>query len=393
MQGTEYGDEEIKKAMRQELHDRLVQAEKEKRPLKVYCGYDPTKADLHLGHTVTMRKLRQFQELGHEVTFLIGDYTALIGDPSDKDVTRPILTKEEIQENANTYAEQAFRILDPEKTVIRYNSEWLSKLNFAQIIRLTQNFTVQQFLSREKFKLRWERGDAVYLHETLYAVMQGYDAYSLKTDVQVGGTDQFFNIVTAARKVMTSLGAQPNIAICLGILPGTDGVEKMSKSMGNHVPITTTPEDMYGKLMSIPDQTMPIYFQLVTRWTPEKVAEMEKGLKDGSLHPRDAKMALAAEVVSAFYDEAAAKAAEQDFVTKFQKKAIPDKMDEYTLKGDMKCLDVLVDSGLVKSRTDGRNLIKQNAVKLNEEQITDWNAELSEGVLQVGKRKFLRLLK
>ena len=379
--------------MRQELHDRLVQAEKEKRPLKVYCGYDPTKADLHLGHTVTMRKLRQFQELGHEVTFLIGDYTALIGDPSDKDVTRPILTKEEIQENANTYAEQAFRILDPEKTVIRYNSEWLSKLNFAQIIRLTQNFTVQQFLSREKFKLRWERGDAVYLHETLYAVMQGYDAYSLKTDVQVGGTDQFFNIVTAARKVMTSLGAQPNIAICLGILPGTDGVEKMSKSMGNHVPITTTPEDMYGKLMSIPDQTMPIYFQLVTRWTPEKVAEMEKGLKDGSLHPRDAKMALAAEVVSAFYDEAAAKAAEQDFVTKFQKKAIPDKMDEYTLKGDMKCLDVLVDSGLVKSRTDGRNLIKQNAVKLNEEQITDWNAELSEGVLQVGKRKFLRLLK
>ena len=393
MQGTEYGDEEIKKAMRQELHDRLVQAEKEKRPLKVYCGYDPTKADLHLGHTVTMRKLRQFQELGHEVTFLIGDYTALIGDPSDKDVTRPILTKEEIQENANTYAEQAFRILDPEKTVIRYNSEWLSKLNFAQIIRLTQNFTVQQFLSREKFKLRWERGDAVYLHETLYAVMQGYDAYSLKTDVQVGGTDQFFNIVTAARKVMTSLGAQPNIAICLGILPGTDGVEKMSKSMGNHVPITTTPEDMYGKLMSIPDQTMPIYFQLVTRWTPEKVAEMEKGLKDGSLHPRDAKMALAAEVVSAFYDEAAAKAAEQDFVTKFQKKAIPDKMDEYTLKGDMKCLDVLVDSGLVKSRTDGRNLIKQNAVKLNEEQITDWNAELSEGVLQVGKRKFLRLVK
>ena len=393
MQGTEYGDEEIKKAMRQELHDRLVQAEKEKRPLKVYCGYDPTKADLHLGHTVTMRKLRQFQELGHEVTFLIGDYTALIGDPSDKDVTRPILTKEEIQENANTYAEQAFRILDPEKTVIRYNSEWLSKLNFAQIIRLTQNFTVQQFLSREKFKLRWERGDAVYLHETLYAVMQGYDAYSLKTDVQVGGTDQFFNIVTAARKVMTSLGAQPNIAICLGILPGTDGVEKMSKSMGNHVPITTTPEDMYGKLMSIPDQTMPIYFQLVTRWTPEKVAEMEKGLKDGSLHPRDAKMALAAEVVSAFYDEAAAKAAEQDFVTKFQKKAIPDKIDEYTLKGDMKCLDVLVDSGLVKSRTDGRNLIKQNAVKLNEEQITDWNAELSEGVLQVGKRKFLRLVK
>ena len=393
MQGTEYGDEEIKKVMQTELHDRLVQAEKEKRPLKIYCGYDPTKADLHLGHTVTMRKLRQFQELGHEVTFLIGDYTALIGDPSDKDVSRPILTTEEIQENANTYAEQAFRILDKEKTVIRYNSEWLSKLNFAEIIRLTQNFTVQQFLSRERFKLRLERGDAVYLHETLYAVMQGYDAYSLKTDVQVGGTDQFFNIVTAARKVMTALGAQPNIAICLGILPGTDGVEKMSKSLGNHVPINTTPEDMYGKLMSIPDVTMPTYFRLVTRWSPEKVTEIEKALEDGSIHPRDAKMQLAAEVTSAFYSDEDAKAAEQDFVTKFQKKAIPDEMDEYTLTGEQKCLDILVDSGLVKSRTDGRNLIKQNAVRLNEELVNDWNTDLTEGVLQVGKRKFLRLVK
>lgn len=393
MQGTEYGDDDIRKVMQTELHERLIQAEKENRPLKIYCGYDPTKADLHLGHTVTMRKLRQFQELGHEVTFLIGDYTALIGDPSDKDVTRPILTNDEIKENANTYAEQAFRILDPEKTVIRYNSEWLSKLNFADIIRLTQNFTVQQFLSREKFKLRLERGDAVYLHETLYAVMQGYDAYSLKTDVQVGGTDQFFNIVTAARKVMTALGAQPNIAICLGILPGTDGVEKMSKSLGNHVPINTTPEDMYGKLMSIPDDSMPVYFRLVTRWTPEKVAEMEKALKDGSIHPRDAKMQLAGEVTSAFYGDETAKAAEKDFVTKFQKKSIPDEMEEFKLGESLKCLDVLVASGMVESRTAGRNLIKQNAVKMNEKPISSWDAELSEGVLQVGKRKFRRLVK
>jgi len=393
MQGTEYGDEEVKKVMRTELHDRLVQAEKENRPLRIYCGYDPTKADLHLGHTVTMRKLQQFQEFGHEVTFLIGDYTALIGDPSDKDVTRPILKEEEIRANANTYAEQAFRILDPKKTIIRYNSEWLSKLNFAEIIRLTQNFTVQQFLSREKFKLRWERGDAVYLHETLYAVMQGYDAYSLKADVQVGGTDQFFNIVTAARKVMTALGAQPNIAICLSILPGTDGVEKMSKSLGNHVPINTTPEDMYGKMMSIPDNCMPVYFRLVTRWTPERVAEMEKAMQAGSLHPRDAKMALASEVTEAFYGEEKAKAAEQDFVIKFQQKSIPDEMDEFVLTPGQKCLDVLVDAGMVKSRTDGRNMITQNAVKLNEELVTGWNAELSEGVLQVGKRKFVRLVK
>ena len=393
MQGTEYGDEEVKKVMQAELHERLVQAEKENRPLKIYCGYDPTKADLHLGHTVTMRKLQQFQDFGHEVTFLIGDYTALIGDPSDKDATRPILTEEEIRENANTYAEQAFRILDPKKTVIRYNSEWLSKLNFAEIIHLTQNFTVQQFLSREKFKLRWERGDAVYLHETLYAVMQGYDAYSLKADVQVGGTDQFFNIVTAARKVMTSLGAQPNIAICLSILPGTDGVEKMSKSMGNHVPINTTPEDMYGKLMSIPDSCMPVYFRLVTRWTPEKIDEMEQAMKAGSLHPRDAKMSLASEVTSAFYGDEMAQAAEQDFKVKFQQKSIPDEMEDFVLKPEQKCLDVLVEAGMVKSRTDGRNMISQNAVKLNEELVTDWNAELSEGVLQVGKRKFVRLIK
>lgn len=200
MQGTEYGDEEIKSAMSAELKSRLILAEKEKRPLKIYCGYDPTKADLHLGHTVTMRKLRQFQDLGHEVTFLIGDYTALIGDPSDKDVTRPLIMLEEARENGRTYAQQAFRILDPEKTIVRYNSEWLSKLNFAEIIRLSQNFTVQQFLSREKFKLRWDKGDAIYLHETLYAVMQGYDAYQLKTDVQVGGTDQFLILLQLRAK-------------------------------------------------------------------------------------------------------------------------------------------------------------------------------------------------
>ena len=392
MQGTEYGDEKIKEAMHAELIQRLEQAHKESRPLKIYCGYDPTKADLHLGHTVTMRKLRQFQDFGHEVTFLIGDYTALIGDPSDKDVTRPILTSQEIQENAQTYAEQAFRILDKEKTIIRYNSEWLSKLNFAEIIQLTQNFTVQQFLSREKFRLRWDKNDAIYLHETLYAVMQGYDAYCLKADVQVGGTDQFFNIVTAARKIMTALGAQPNIAICLGILPGTDGSEKMSKSMGNHVPITTTPNDMFGKIMSIPDDSMAIYMRLVTRWTPEKIENMEAQMKNGVLHPRDVKMTLAFEVTSAFYGDTEAQTAKKDFVQKFQKKEIPDNLEEYKLSSNVNCLDVLVNSGLVSSNSEARRMIKQNAVRLDGETITDWNFELSPGVLQVGKRKFRKLV-
>jgi tyrosyl-tRNA synthetase len=392
MQGTEYGDENIKEAMAQELHDRLQQAKKEQRPLRIYCGYDPTKADLHLGHTVTMRKLRQFQDLGHDVTFLIGDYTALIGDPSDKDVTRPILTSKEIQENAKTYADQAFRILDKEKTTIRYNSEWLSKLNFAEIIRLTQNFTVQQFLSREKFKLRWEKSDPIYLHETLYAVMQGYDAYSLKADVQVGGTDQFFNIVTAARKVMNSLGAQPNIAICLGILPGTDGSEKMSKSMGNHVPINTDPNDLYGKMMSIPDRSMPIYSRLVTRWSPEEITEIEKNISSGELHPKDAKMKLAFEVTSAFYGDLEAKEAEEDFIVKFQKKSIPDEIPEFSLSKESICLDILVESGLVVSRSQGRRMIEQKAVKLDGETIVKWDCVLVPGVLQVGKRKFIRLI-
>jgi tyrosyl-tRNA synthetase len=391
MQGTEYGDEEIKKVMTDELRDRLIQAEKEKRPLKVYCGYDPTRADLHLGHTVTMRKLRQFQELGHEVTFLIGDYTALIGDPSDKDVTRPVLLTQDIRENANTYADQAFRILDPEATIVRYNSEWLSQLSFAEIIRLAQNFTVQQFLSREKFKLRWEKGDPLYLHETLYAIMQGYDAYKLETDVQVGGTDQFFNIVTAARKIMSAFGAQPNIAICLSILPGTDGVEKMSKSLGNHIPINTTPEDIYGKLMSIPDSAMPVYFSLVTRWTPDEISVMEKGLADSSVHPRDAKMKLAYEVTDSLYGKAGADKAQADFVNKFQKNMAPDEMASYTLMGSVKCLDVLMDAGLVKSRSEGRTMIEQKAVRLNGEPVKSWDEELKPGVLQVGKRKFLRL--
>lgn len=392
MQGTEYGDEAIKKAMHAELIERLEQADKEERQLRIYCGYDPTKADLHLGHTVTMRKLRQFQDFGHEVTFLIGDYTALIGDPSDKDVSRPILTQEEIRENAQTYAEQAFRILDREKTIVRYNSEWLSQLNFAEIIKLAQNFTVQQFLSREKFRLRWDKNEPIYLHETLYAVMQGYDAYCLKADVQVGGTDQFFNIVTAGRKVMTALGAQPNIAICLGILPGTDGSEKMSKSIGNHVPITTTPGDMFGKIMSIPDDSMPIYMRLVTRWSPEKIQETEKQLNNGKLHPRDAKMDLAFEVTSAFYGDDAAQSAKNDFVQQFQKGGIPDDIDEYVIKSDASCLFILVDSNMVSSNSEARRMVKQNAVKLDGETITDWNMALKPGVLQVGKRKFRKLV-
>jgi len=392
MQGAEYGDDQIKLAMTVELKERLILSQQNKRPLKVYCGYDPTKADLHLGHTLTMRKLRQFQELGHEVTFLIGDFTALIGDPSDKDVTRPILTSEQVKANALTYAEQAFRILDRTKTKIRYNSEWLSMISFAELIKLASNFTVQQFLSREKFKLRWERGDAIYLHETFYAVMQGVDAYNLEADVQVGGTDQFYNIVTAARKIMSALGAKPNIGICLPLLPGTDGVMKMSKSLGNDIPIQTDAVDMYGKLMSIPDQAMPVFYQLVTSFSLDQIKEVEKGLKDGSLHPRDAKMRLAHNVTSVFYGLDAANFAQGDFILRFQQHEIPQNVEEYKSKGETTLLEVMVNSGLVKSKGEARRLIEQKGVRLEGEVIRDVNAPSKPGILQVGKRRLIKIL-
>jgi tyrosyl-tRNA synthetase len=392
MRGTEYGDEALKQAMAGELRQRLIEAQQEGRPLRVYCGYDPRTTDLHLGHTITMRKLRQFQELGHEVTFLIGTYTSLIGDPSDKDQLRPQLTPEQVEQNAQTYARQAYKILDPEKTIVRYNAEWLAKLNFADLIRLASNFTIQQFLTRENFKLRWEQGDAVYLHETFYALMQGYDAYAMRSDVQVGGTDQLFNIVTAARKVMTFLGEKPNIAVIMGILPGTDGEVRMSKSLGNHIPIMAPPEDMYGKVMSVPDKAMSDYFRLVTRWSSAEIAELEGGLVAGRLHPRDVKMKLAREIVAIFHGADAAERAEKDFVRVFQQHNIPEDMPEYSLQPGQTVLDVLEAGGLASTRGEGRRLIAQGGVRLDGELLSDPSQPFPRpGVLQAGKRRFLRV--
>ena len=394
MQGTEYGDDKLKQNMADELRARLISCQKEGRPLRVYCGFDPRKADLHLGHTVPMRKLRQFQEQGHEVTFLIGNYTSLIGDPSDKDVLRPQLTQEEVAINAQTYADQAFRILDQEKTKIRYNAEWLSKLTFEQLIKLASNFTIQQFLTRENFKLRWDKGDAVYLHETFYSIMQGFDAYALQADVQIGGTDQLFNIMTAARKIMTSLGVQPNIAIILGILPGTDGVVKMSKSLGNHIPINTDAADMYGKVMSIPDLAMGQFFRLTTRLTPPEIASIENGVKDGSVHPRDAKMRLAREIVGAFYGDEQAASAQQLFIDTFQKGSIPDEIPSMKIDGLQTVVDLMLAAGLAHGKTEARRLIEQKGVKFEGVVVSDGLQVMdSNGVLQVGKRHFLRLEK
>jgi tyrosyl-tRNA synthetase len=393
MQGTEYGDEDLKQAMKNELRQRLIEAKQESRPLRVYCGYDPTKPDLHLGHTITMRKLGQFQELGHEVTFLIGNYTSLIGDPSDKDKLRPIISPEEAAINSRTYAEQVFHVLDKEKTIIRYNSEWLSKLSFEELIRLCSNFTVQQFIIRENFMLRWEKNKPIYLHEFFYSIMQGYDAYSMRADVQVGGTDQLFNIVTAARKIMTFLGEKPNIAVIMGILPGTDGEERMSKTTGNYIPINTTAEDMYGKLMSIPDKAMPIYFRLVTRWTASEIEALEKDITSGKIHPRDAKMKLAREVTEIFHGANAARRAEENFVRVFGKHNLPEDMPIFTLHAGQTVLDVLIASKMVSSKSDGRRLIAQNGVRLDGVTLTDANQVFPHtGVLQAGKRRFLKLI-
>ncbi len=393
MQGTEYGDDNLRQSMADELRQRLIEAQKAKRPLKVYCGYDPRKADLHLGHTVTMRKLRQFQELGHEVTFLIGDYTSLIGDPSDKDILRPRLTAEEVAENGRTYAEQAFRILDAKNTLIRYNSAWLSKITFAELIQLASNFTVQQFMNRENFRQRWEKGDAIYLHETFYAIMQGYDAYAMHTDVQVGGTDQLFNIMTAARKVMTFLGEKPNIAIILGILPGTDGVIKMSKSLGNHIPINTDAFDLYGKVMSIPDAVMPVYSRLVTRWLPNEIERMESDLQQGSLHPRDAKMQLAKEITASLYTDEDAMQAEEKFIRTFQERDIPREVADYHIKGETTLVELIVNTGLAKSRNDAKRLVEQKGVRLDGRLLEDPFANPPRaGILQAGKRRFIRIV-
>lgn len=392
MQGTEYGDEELKKAMAEELRERLVEAQKEGRPLRVYCGYDPTSTDLHLGHTITMRKLRQFQDLGHEVTFLIGSYTALVGDPSDKNKARPILTEEQVAENAKTYAEQAFRVLDREKTKVRYNGEWLSKLTLVDLIRLGQNFTVQQFLARENFSKRLDNSEPIYLHETFYALMQGYDAVAQETDVQIGGTDQLFNIIVAGRKLQEALGQKPLVGVICGILPGTDGVQRMSKSTGNIVPINSGPEDMYGKVMSVPDFAMGTYSRLVSRWTPAEIDAMEKELKDGKLHPRDAKMNLAREIVSIFYSEEEAMAAEEAFVRLFQQKETPDEMPEYKMQAEATVLDVLIEAGLVSSKSEARRMIDQKGVRLDGETLERGDITFPHpGVLQVGKRRFVRV--
>jgi tyrosyl-tRNA synthetase len=395
MQGTEYGDEQTKTQMSVEIRERLIAAYEAKRPLKVYCGFDPRTPDLHLGHTVPMRKLRQFQELGHEVTFLVGTATSMIGDPSDKDQLRPRLSQETIMDNARTYAEQAFKILDREKTKVRFNHEWLLPLNLSQLAEIASVFTVQQFLQRDNFRKRLDQDEPIYLHETFYALMQAYDAVQLDCDVQVGGSDQLFNIVIAGRKVQKHFNKKPQIAIILGILPGTDGVIKMSKSLGNHIPLLSTSTDMYGKVMSIPDAAMGSFMRLVSRRLPHEIQKIEEGVAAGVMHPRDVKMGLAREIVGIFHSENAAAEAEAEFVRVFQKRGAPDQMPSHTVSQDTPLASLIFGLQLASSKSEARRLIQQNAVRLNGTTITEVDGRIgagTEGILEVGKRQFVRLV-
>jgi tyrosyl-tRNA synthetase len=401
MQGVEYGKPtetdigrrrtDIREVMEGELRARLA----EERPLRVYCGYDPTAPDLHLGHTVTMRKLRQFQDLGHEVTFLIGTFTGRIGDPSDKDDARRQQTPDEVARQAQTYADQVFRVLDRERTKVRYNADWLAKLTFEDVIHLASHFTVQQFLARDRFARRLDAGKPIWLHEFMYGLMQGYDAVAMQTDVQVGGTEQLFNLM-AGRKLQEAFGQRPQIVLTMPILVGTDGHQRMSKSTGNYIGISEPPEVMYGKVMSLPDSAMLNFYTLVTRYGPEQIAAVERGLADGTLHPMEAKKQLAHEIVSAFYGDEAAQGAAAHFRRVFQAGRLPADMPVHSLDAQaINVVDLLVEAGLARSKSQARRLIQQGGVRLDGEQIKDITQTIAadgECVLQVGKRKFVRLV-
>jgi tyrosyl-tRNA synthetase len=393
MQGSEFGDPEIRRTMAQELHERLSRASVDGRPLKVYCGYDATRPDLHLGHTITLRKLRQFQEFGHEVTFLIGDFTTRVADPSDQEGLRPQLEEEQIRENARTYAEQACKILDPARTRIRYNSEWLSTLSMEQVLRIAGYFTVGQFLARDSFRRRSAAGDPIWLHEFFYALLQGYDAVAQRADVQLGGTEQLFNLL-AGRKLQEAYGQEPQVCITFPVLVGTDGHKRMSKSAGNYVGIAESPEVIYGKVMSIPDQIMIDYFCLVTRWTPDQVGKVEADLAAGRVHPMEVKKKLAWEIVDCYHSSQAADDAAQRFERVHQKRKLPREMPEMPVGEPIAIPELLVVTGMCQSRSEARRLVQQGGVRIDGEpvELVDHVVMPGEKVLQAGKRRFVRLV-
>ncbi len=386
---------EIKRGAEEILvEEELVAKLKEGRPLRVKLGMDPTAPDIHLGHTVILNKLRQFQDLGHEVLLLIGDFTAQVGDPSGKNSTRPPLTPEQVADNAKTYAEQAFKVLDAEKTQIVYNSSWLGELGATGMIKLASKLTVARMLERDDFKKRYGSGQSIAIHEFMYPLLQGYDSVALKADVELGGTDQKFNLLMG-RELQKDAGQSPQVVLTMPLLEGLDGVKKMSKSAANYIGVDEAPGEMFGKIMSLSDELMWRYFELLSRRSLDELAGLRQEVLEGA-NPRDIKILLAKEIISRYHDEAAAEQAHQDFVQRFQKNAIPDDLPEVTLSAGAEGIaiaNLLKDAGLVGSTSEALRMIKQGAVKVDGDKLEDGKLVVQAGaaVYQVGKRKFARV--
>jgi len=381
---------------REELITKLKKSQETGIPLKVKAGFDPTAPDLHLGHTVLLQKLKHFQDLGHEVNFLIGDFTGMIGDPTGKSETRKALTLEDVAQNAETYKEQVFKILDPEKTKVVFNSTWLGKLTSFDMIRLASELTVARMLEREDFKNRFETGKPISIHEFLYPLIQGYDSVAMVADVELGGTDQLFNLLMG-RDLQRSRGQAPQVVLTLPLLEGLDGVNKMSKSLGNYIGITEPANDIYGKVLSISDELMFRYYELLSDLTIGEIEELKAKMERGELHPKEIKKQLARELTGRFYSDEIALKAEENFENVFQQKGLPDEIPEALISAAEAVWlpQLLVDADLVTSTSEGRRMIKQNAVSLDGEKINDMNFAVEpkgEILLKVGKRRFCKVL-
>ena len=376
-----------------QLEKQIEKSINENKPLRVKFGCDPSRPDLHIGHAVLLRKLRQFQDFGHMAVLIIGDFTAMIGDPTGKNKTRPQLTMEETQENAKSYIDQATIVLSKENLEIVYNSEWLSKLNFGDVIKIASKYTVAQMLERDDFTKRYNSGKPISLHEFMYPLAQGYDSVIVKSDIELGGTDQKFNLLVG-RALQKEYGQSPQSVITAPLLEGTDGVEKMSKSNDNYVALTDSADDMYGKILSIPDTMISKYYEFCTNITKEDLEKIARELDSGSVNPRDTKRALARDVVSIYYDEDTSLKAEQNFDQLFISKQIPDDIPECSLSEPTRLIDIMVSNKLVSSNGEAKRMIKQGAVKLNDEKMDDGFMLIdpgSENILKVGKRRFLKI--
>ncbi|WP_126456645.1 tyrosine--tRNA ligase [Sulfuriflexus mobilis] len=381
------GAEEI--LVEKELEERLASG----KPLRIKAGFDPTAPDLHLGHTVLINKLRQFQDLGHEVMFLIGDFTGMIGDPTGKSATRPPLTRDDVIENARTYEQQIFKILDPEKTLVMFNSSWMNGMDVSELIQLAAKHTVARMLERDDFNKRYSGGQPIAIHEFLYPLIQGYDSVAMKADVELGGTDQKFNLLVG-RQLQEAYGQKPQVVLTMPILEGLDGVQKMSKSLNNYIGISDAPDEMFGKIMSISDDLMWRYFELLSFRPLDEIGQFKKDIEAGT-NPRDIKFLLAEEIIARFHDHHAAEQARETFIARFQKGAMPDEMPEFNLPADTPVANLLKEAELVKSTSEAMRMLKQGAVKMDGERVADPKRVLVAGtshVFQVGKRRFARIM-